>query len=73
MIDGEILETLWSVLNDISRSTRTATLAHRMEVLDDHMGDSNWKKIIGTGNAAWLFLLNQITIFTYRSYDCSKI
>lgn len=46
MIDGEILETLWSVLNDISRSTRSASLAHRMEVLDDHMGDSNWKKII---------------------------
>ena len=47
IVDGEVLETLWSVLNNISRSTRTATLAHRAEVLDDHMNDSNWKKLIG--------------------------
>lgn len=45
-VDGEVLETLWSILNGISRSTRTATLAHRSEILDDHMGDSNWKKNI---------------------------
>jgi hypothetical protein len=45
--DGEILETLWSVLNDVGRTTSTMTLAHRSEVLDAHMGDSNWKKLIG--------------------------
>jgi hypothetical protein len=44
--DGEILETLWSVLNDVGRTTSTMTLAHRSEVLDAHMGDSNWKKLI---------------------------
>jgi len=44
VIDGEILETLWSVINQTARSTRGATTAHRTEVLDDHMGDSNWKK-----------------------------
>ncbi|GLB34334.1 hypothetical protein LshimejAT787_0112180 [Lyophyllum shimeji] len=26
--------------------TRTMTLAHRAEVLDDHMNDSNWKKLL---------------------------
>ena len=46
MVDGEILESLWAQLNDISRSTRTATLAHRAEVLDDHMNDSNWNKMV---------------------------
>ena len=46
MVDGEILETLWSILNSISPSLRTATLAHRSEVLDDHMNDSNWKKMV---------------------------
>jgi hypothetical protein len=46
MVDGEILETLWSTLNGISPSLRTATLAHRSEVLDDHMNDGNWKKIV---------------------------
>lgn len=49
IIDGEILETLWSVLNESSRSTRGATLAHRGEILDDHMNHSNWKKIVGIG------------------------
>jgi len=49
MIDGEILETLWSVTNQTARSTRGATTAHRTEVLDDHMGDSNWKKTINMG------------------------
>jgi Kyakuja-Dileera-Zisupton transposase len=49
IVDGEVLETLWAVLNEVSRSTRTATLAHRAEIIDDHMGDSNWKKIINMG------------------------
>ena len=44
---GEIMESLWSALNGISPSTRTATLAHRSEVLDDHACDSNFKKMIG--------------------------
>ncbi|KIM35088.1 hypothetical protein M413DRAFT_48291, partial [Hebeloma cylindrosporum] len=44
---GEILESLWSGLNGISPSTRTATLPHRAEVLDDHACDSNHKKLLG--------------------------
>lgn len=47
VIDGEILETLWAVLNETSRSAKGATLAHRNEILDDHMNHSNWKKLIG--------------------------
>lgn len=49
MVDGEILETLWSTLNSISPSMRTASLAHRSEVLDDYMNDSNWKKTVSIG------------------------
>lgn len=44
---GEILESLWSGLNGISPVVRTATLAHRAEVLDDHACDSNHKKGLG--------------------------
>lgn len=51
MIDGEILETLWAVLNHTSKSIRTATLANRAETLDDHMIDSNWKKLVGIGES----------------------
>jgi len=49
VVDGEVLETLWSVLNTVSASTRTASLAHRTEILDDHMNDSNWKKMQNIG------------------------
>jgi hypothetical protein len=48
-VDGEILETLWSVLNKILASTRTTSLAHRTEILDDHMADNNFKKITNIG------------------------
>ena len=46
MVDGEILETNWGVLNQISKSVHTTTLAHWAEVLDDHMNDHNWKKLV---------------------------
>lgn len=46
IVDREVLETLWSVLNQVSRFTRTATLLHREEVLDNHMNDNNWRKIV---------------------------
>ena len=48
-VDGEILETLWSSLNEVSGSTRSMTMAHRRKVLDDHMLDSNWKKSLRMG------------------------
>jgi hypothetical protein len=43
-VDSEILGTLWSSLNEVSGSTRSMMVAHRQEVLDDHMLDNNWKK-----------------------------
>ena len=46
-LDGEILETLWSAFNKISPSARVMSAAHRREVYDDHMRDSNWKKLVG--------------------------
>ena len=46
MVDREILETLWSTLNSICPSLCTATLVHQSEVLDDHINDGNWKKMV---------------------------
>jgi hypothetical protein len=46
---GEILEMLWASLNTISPTMRTATLAHRAETIDDHVTDSNHKKMLGIG------------------------
>ena len=47
MLAGEVIETLWSPLNHTASSARTMTWYHRQEYLDSHMGDSNWKKLIG--------------------------
>jgi hypothetical protein len=49
IVAGEILESLWAGLNTITPSTRTATHAHRAEVIDDHASDSNHKKALGMG------------------------
>ncbi|KAG2111109.1 hypothetical protein DEU56DRAFT_762242 [Suillus clintonianus] len=46
-VDGEILETLWASFNKISPTARSMSQYHRQEILDDHMRDSNWKKLVG--------------------------
>jgi hypothetical protein len=57
-IDGEVMEQLWSSLNKSSSSTRLMGKAHRREVLDDHMRDWNWKKLVGMGkHVSWAYLL----------------
>ena len=48
-VDGEILETLWSSLNHVAGSTWAMSCAHRQEVLDMHMNDSNWRKLVSCG------------------------
>jgi hypothetical protein len=55
-LDGEILETLWTPFNNISKIARTMTMASRRQLYDDHMRDSNWKKIVGIGISFPLYL-----------------
>jgi hypothetical protein len=45
-VDGEILETLWSPLDEVAGLTQAMSIPHAQEVIDDHMNDSNWRKII---------------------------
>ena len=54
-VDGEILETLWWPIDKVAGITRATSKAHRQEVLDDNMYDSNWKKWVGIGEF-FLFL-----------------
>ena len=56
-IDGETIETLWAPLNEITRSTRGMSMSHRWEVIDDHMNDSNWKKLIDLGKFLFAFII----------------
>ena len=45
-VEGEIMETLWSGLDLVAGITQGMTIAHRQEVLDDYINDSNWKKLL---------------------------
>src|ERR1700733_15366999 len=45
-VEGEILETLWSGLDEIARMTQAMSIVHYQEVIDEYMNDSNWRKII---------------------------
>ena len=58
-IDGEIIETLWAPLNNVSRSLRGMSLSHRQEVLDAHMNHSNWKKLVRIGASILIILAYQ--------------
>lgn len=44
--DGEAPERNWAALNPLSMSTREMNSAHRHEVLEDHMNEINFKKMI---------------------------
>jgi Kyakuja-Dileera-Zisupton transposase len=74
-LDGEILETLWAPFNFISASARTMSMASRHQVYDDHMRDSNWKKIVGMGRCH--NILNGHRKFTFchsfSFYSSSKV
>jgi hypothetical protein len=56
VVAGEILESLWAGLNTITPTMRTATLAHRAEVIDDHANNSNYLKILGIGKSICWYL-----------------
>jgi len=45
-VDGEVIETLWSILNVVSVSARGMSAPHRQEMLDFQMNDSNFMKMI---------------------------
>jgi len=50
-VEGEILETLWSGLDEVAGFTQAMSIAHAQEVLDDYMNDSNWRKMIRIGRS----------------------
>jgi hypothetical protein len=50
-LDGEIMETLWAVLDKVAGMTRSMSKFHRQEVLDDYMNNGNWKKHVRSGES----------------------
>jgi hypothetical protein len=50
-VEGEILETLWSGLDKIAGLAQAMSIAHHQEVIDEYMNDSNWRKLLRSGNS----------------------
>ena len=68
IVDGEILETLWSVLNQMLESCRGMSLANREEVISMFESDSNFRKIIGMGkHDVWLSIRVGLTCYSRLS------
>jgi len=70
VVAGEILESLWAVLNTVTPAMRTATLAHRAEIMDNHMTDSNHKKCLGMGGCqlprAWVIIHKNLQLQAWK-------
>jgi hypothetical protein len=47
--DGEGIERGWANINPVATSTREMGPGSRRDTLDDHFGDSNWKKTCTLG------------------------
>ncbi|KAG2105070.1 uncharacterized protein F5147DRAFT_746489 [Suillus discolor] len=47
--DGEAPERGWSNINPVASSTKAMGPGCRLDTLDDHFGDWNWKKTVGLG------------------------
>jgi len=48
-VEDEILETLWSSIDEVAGLTQAMSIAHHQEVIDEYMNDSNWQKILWIG------------------------
>ena len=59
-VDGEIMETLWSVLDEVAGLTQGMSVAHCQEVLDDYMNDSNWKKVTRIGMNLFKYVMSMV-------------
>jgi hypothetical protein len=47
--DGEAPERGWAKINGLAHSTREMGPGSRQDTINDHFGDSNWKKVISMG------------------------
>jgi hypothetical protein len=51
--DGEAIERFWSRLNFLSGSTRKMSPESRLDTLNAHMADWNWRKLCGMGKSCF--------------------
>ena len=41
-VEGEILEALWSHLDEVAGLAQAMSIAHHQETVDEYMNDNNW-------------------------------
>lgn len=49
LTEGEIIETIWAILNKSARAARSMSLANHQETLEVNMGEWNWSKLLNIG------------------------
>lgn len=52
--NGEAPERGWEAVNAVAKSTKEMGPGARVDTLDDHFGDYNWRKITGLGKFPYL-------------------
>ena len=72
IIDGEIMETIWAHLNKAAPSTRVMSKAHRQQMLDNHMREVNWRKLIGLSEWFGIHACTLLTTF-HRDRNSEEI
>ena len=72
VVDGEIIKTLWEPLYHIAPSTQKASFEHHQEIIDDHMNNSNWKKILHMGVYVHVLYIFCNLIFSVVGWLCPK-
>ena len=50
-VEGKILETLWSRMDEVVGLAQAMLIAHHQETVDEHLNDNNWEKIIWISRA----------------------
>lgn len=65
--DGEAPERGWSAINAIAGSTKQMGPGSRLDTLDDHFGDYNWRKVASIG----VFLHTSMTDISSNSTKAS--
>ena len=48
-VEGEILETLWSGMDEVAGLAQAMSIAHHQEVIDEYMNNSNLWKMLWIG------------------------
>lgn len=71
--DGEAPEHGWAPINAVANSTKEMGPGSRMDTLDDHFGDYNWRKVTNLGASIWHSYQKHIWSLCIASYLLNRL